>query len=431
MPLKTMTFCRGVSWCRNVTLNRWRQIRNFESNRNLATARVNIDKSFRLSSPSVSVLSTTIPLYHQPVRWHTEEADGIGSRTTVEIINRPQVDEEGNQIEDNTIFIQSFSETGFQLTNKFRIIGPCILFPRTVLRWNVGSARDITPESLALFSLLEPKLDLLVVGTGDGSVPCDALPIIQFCRKQKINVEILQTEEACATFNFLNSEQRMVAAALIPPEVVSLFTQEDYVTEETFNLKEDETWDSAAADDHTHPRNIDKPQEWFDQELSMQRGHWVKAAEGREIRYTEAKMEKEMAAMEDRYSESGKRLATELDLEAKKLMEADLLKVEEKGEVSMRVQHDITGSTDFHGPLGEELEEKRDIVWPDIEESRRVQKKFDRLYDVGQYDGTEERRHLAQENEKPKIEDNQKLEIESGEEKTKSSDDSKQKNEGS
>ena len=34
----------------------------------------------------------------------------------------------------------------------------------------MASARDITPESLTLFSLLEPRLDVLVIGIGDGSI---------------------------------------------------------------------------------------------------------------------------------------------------------------------------------------------------------------------------------------------------------------------
>lgn len=59
---------------------------------------------------------------------------------------------------------------------------------------------------------------MLVLGLGDTNVtPTVAKRIMAFTRKYKINVEILTTESACATFNFLNAEQRMVAGAFIPP----------------------------------------------------------------------------------------------------------------------------------------------------------------------------------------------------------------------
>jgi hypothetical protein len=45
-------------------------------------------------------------------------------------------------------------------------------------------------------------------------------------KQRKINLEILPTERACATFNFLNSEHRCVAAALIPPRFIRL-TEDD------------------------------------------------------------------------------------------------------------------------------------------------------------------------------------------------------------
>lgn len=100
------------------------------------------------------------------------------------------------------------------------------IFPRSVLSWNVESHEDITEESLSLFTALEPKIDLLVVGIGDQqTTPAFTRKIIEFMKKYRINVEVLNTEQACATFNFLNAEGRVVAAALIPP--MSLRINED------------------------------------------------------------------------------------------------------------------------------------------------------------------------------------------------------------
>ncbi|VVD06098.1 unnamed protein product [Leptidea sinapis] len=75
---------------------------------------------------------------------------------------------------------------------------------------------DITTESLAIFRVLEPKIDLLIIGleTNDRRV---VDPVFRATKQAGLNVELLVTEHACSTFNFLNAEGRSVAAALIPP----------------------------------------------------------------------------------------------------------------------------------------------------------------------------------------------------------------------
>lgn len=46
--------------------------------------------------------------------------------------------------------------------------------------------------------------------------------VITFLRQKKIGFEILPTEQAVATFNFMNLERRCVAAALLPPQTVNI-----------------------------------------------------------------------------------------------------------------------------------------------------------------------------------------------------------------
>lgn len=57
-----------------------------------------------------------------------EDGDMNAMRSTVTILNQEQ--EEG-------IFIDSYSNIGFKLNNGIQIIGPCAVFPRSVLHWNV------------------------------------------------------------------------------------------------------------------------------------------------------------------------------------------------------------------------------------------------------------------------------------------------------
>ena len=96
---------------------------------------------------------------------------------------KEEVADEGGDDDDEAaanIYVTSFSSTGFKLSNTYGVVGPCILFPRTILSWNVANAKDITPESLTLFSLLEPKLDVLVLGIGQ-STSCISFVLLCVC----------------------------------------------------------------------------------------------------------------------------------------------------------------------------------------------------------------------------------------------------------
>uniref|UniRef100_A0A673GKB8 Uncharacterized protein n=1 Tax=Sinocyclocheilus rhinocerous TaxID=307959 RepID=A0A673GKB8_9TELE len=79
---------------------------------------------------------------------------------------------------------------------RYTVLGPCAVLPP------VGCHTNITVASLSLFYLLEPRI-ILVLGTG----------------KKGIVVEVQDTPNACATFNFLSNEERLAAAGLIPPPV--------------------------------------------------------------------------------------------------------------------------------------------------------------------------------------------------------------------
>lgn len=97
------------------------------------------------------------------------------------------------------------------------------------MSWNIQSYDEINDKTLSLFCLLEPKIDVLVLGVGDQPItPIFSKGIVAFMRRYGINVEVLPTEQACTTFNFLNGEGRMVAAALLPPVLLSV-SESDYV----------------------------------------------------------------------------------------------------------------------------------------------------------------------------------------------------------
>lgn len=113
------------------------------------------------------------------------------------------------------VYIDSYNSRGFTI-NGNRVLGPCALLPQTVVQWNVGSHQDITEESFSLFWMLEPRIEIVVVGTGNKTERLRS-EVLQSMRQRGIAVEVQDTPNACATFNFLCHEGRVTGAALIPP----------------------------------------------------------------------------------------------------------------------------------------------------------------------------------------------------------------------
>uniref|UniRef100_A0A9J8C9M9 NADH dehydrogenase [ubiquinone] 1 alpha subcomplex assembly factor 3 n=1 Tax=Cyprinus carpio carpio TaxID=630221 RepID=A0A9J8C9M9_CYPCA len=92
----------------------------------------------------------------------------------------------------------------------------CVCVFTVCVLLQVGHHTDITVESLSLFYLLEPRIEILVLGTGARTERLDP-NVLDFLKKKGIAVEVQDTPNACATFNFLSSERRLAAAGLIPP----------------------------------------------------------------------------------------------------------------------------------------------------------------------------------------------------------------------
>lgn len=96
------------------------------------------------------------------------------------------------------------------------------------MSWNIDNFEQIDKKTLSLFPLLDPKIDILVLGIGDQQAsPKFQRNILEFMRTCNISVEVLSTEAACTTYNFLVSEGRMVAGALIPPQTLAV-NEDDY-----------------------------------------------------------------------------------------------------------------------------------------------------------------------------------------------------------
>lgn len=141
------------------------------------------------------------------------------------------------------VYINAFSMDGFRLNNHIKIIGPIVAFPRNVFAWNVGHVNDINEDSLCLFYLTKPKIDLVILGIGD--TPMDAQlgrKLAHVMQKHKLNIEIFETYQACQQFNFLSAQGKSVAAAMIPPRIVKISDDDIIGTQARENVAG--TWDT-------------------------------------------------------------------------------------------------------------------------------------------------------------------------------------------
>ncbi|XP_051932674.1 NADH dehydrogenase [ubiquinone] 1 alpha subcomplex assembly factor 3 [Hippocampus zosterae] len=162
------------------------------------------------SLPRLIFSSRTTPTFFSPFlsRGHRlgPSDDEMYQRTTVSVMKK----EPGSGI-----MILSYSPLGFNIDGN-KVFGPCAVLPPSILQWKVGNAKDITEESVSLFHMIVPQIEILVLGTG-ARIERIHPSVLALLQSKGIAVEVQDTPNACATFNFLMNENRIAAAGLIPP----------------------------------------------------------------------------------------------------------------------------------------------------------------------------------------------------------------------
>ncbi|VAW93488.1 hypothetical protein MNBD_GAMMA22-743 [hydrothermal vent metagenome] len=111
------------------------------------------------------------------------------------------------QIIQNTLTNGIVEATLNTITSNF-IINP----ESIILDWSVNKLDDITEELITPIVTLEP--DLVILGVGQ-KMALPAVAINLMFQKFNIGIEVMDTAAACRTYNFLLTEGRNVAAALI------------------------------------------------------------------------------------------------------------------------------------------------------------------------------------------------------------------------
>ncbi len=112
--------------------------------------------------------------------------------------------------------IQSYGDLRFRVSDEV-FESPILVFPEKTIAWSVSSIEELSVAALAEVIESDVAIDILLIGCGKAMalVP----PALRDALKGSgIVIEPLDTGAACRTFNVLTTEDRRVAAALIPVE---------------------------------------------------------------------------------------------------------------------------------------------------------------------------------------------------------------------
>ncbi|KAJ7639447.1 DUF498-domain-containing protein [Roridomyces roridus] len=112
--------------------------------------------------------------------------------------------------------VSSVSEDGILLEDGLLLPAACIFLDGKVFLWDVpDSVTQWGREHLAMFEVVVPKPEILILGTGVEM----AHPPPSFrshLAELGIQLDVMSTKNACSTYNLLSEEGRRVAAALAP-----------------------------------------------------------------------------------------------------------------------------------------------------------------------------------------------------------------------
>ncbi|KAI0321957.1 NADH dehydrogenase 1 alpha subcomplex assembly factor 3 [Amylostereum chailletii] len=113
--------------------------------------------------------------------------------------------------------VKAISNAGIELEDGLIIPSACIFLEGKVFLWDVPSTlwQGWSKDRFEIFDLVVPKPEILLLGTGKSVVPPPAL-LRHHLTQLGIQVDIMDSWNACTTYNLLSEEGRRVAAALLP-----------------------------------------------------------------------------------------------------------------------------------------------------------------------------------------------------------------------
>jgi len=107
--------------------------------------------------------------------------------------------------------IERYSAAGFRVSGVI-YAGPVLVFPERTMLWEAA-----TPTLEGLGAVIEyGGIELILLGLGRRGAPVST-SLRAALKAHGFGVEAMDTGAACRTYNVLLAEDRLVAAALLPP----------------------------------------------------------------------------------------------------------------------------------------------------------------------------------------------------------------------
>ncbi|KAG8929731.1 hypothetical protein FRC02_005120 [Tulasnella sp. 418] len=124
------------------------------------------------------------------------------------------------------IQVRRMTEDGIELMDGLLLPSSCIFLNGRVFLWEVpdmikdGRWNEWNKDMFEIFDVIIPKPEILLLGTGPKAVlpPPD---LRKHLASIGIQVDVMDTWNACSTYNLLTEEGRRVAAALMQPSRAS------------------------------------------------------------------------------------------------------------------------------------------------------------------------------------------------------------------
>jgi uncharacterized protein len=107
--------------------------------------------------------------------------------------------------------IERYGSSGFRISGVV-FAGPVLVFPERTILWENPTP---TIEGLAPV-IAEGGIELVILGLGRRGAPA-AAALRAALKAHGLGIEAMDTGAACRTYNVLLAEDRLVAAALLPP----------------------------------------------------------------------------------------------------------------------------------------------------------------------------------------------------------------------
>ncbi|GKU92260.1 hypothetical protein SLEP1_g6009 [Rubroshorea leprosula] len=124
-----------------------------------------------------------------------------------------------DNVPEDQLRFQGYTDTGFTV-NGVNHEGSLLCVGNLLTSWSPTKFSEITPDSLSIFQIVRPIPELLILGCGRNIIPVSP-ELQQFIRSTGMKLETLDSRNATSTYNILNEEGRIVAAALLPYGILS------------------------------------------------------------------------------------------------------------------------------------------------------------------------------------------------------------------